>query len=186
MNIIEEIKKSTSGPHKELEDKLGGQLFHTNLQASQYRQILGKFHLAYVTLEGSISDFPLIQKLLQKRSKIAMLERDIENLSSNDHPELVAQLPFAPVQNLHEALGVMYVMEGATLGGKYITGHLKSHGWANDLNCTSFFNSYGDRRGEMWKAFIELVENHTKENPRYFDLFMTGVNRTFTYLNSIF
>ncbi len=54
--------------------------------------------------------------------------------------------------NFDFALGCLYVLEGATLGGQVISRHLAKLGIGPE-NGGRFFNGYGARTGEMWKSF---------------------------------
>lgn len=183
--LLAEVKKQTNHHHQELEDKLGAILFDPNLDERQYHDILMKFLHAYKQLESAAAQFNLPSELLIERSKTGAIEKDIACLGSQ-YPDHHEKESLQSVENQYEALGVLYVMEGATLGGKYIVNHLHKIPWVLEKKCTNFFYSYGDKRGDMWKSFIEIVENETSDNPKHFDLFMIGVNKTFTYLNDIF
>ena len=57
------------------------------------------------------------------------------------------------------ALGSMYVFEGATLGGQFITRHLA--GRFGLPAAGEYFNSYGDDVGRMWKAFRGVLLEHS-------------------------
>ena len=59
--------------------------------------------------------------------------------------------------NLSYALGVLYVIEGSTLGGKIITNLLKRQLNLVDYSEVSYFNSYGDITDEMWNNFKKYI-----------------------------
>jgi heme oxygenase len=54
--------------------------------------------------------------------------------------------------NLNFAVGCLYVLEGATLGGQFISRHLATLG-IGPANGGLFFHGYGAKTGEMWKSF---------------------------------
>ncbi|HTG57041.1 MAG TPA: biliverdin-producing heme oxygenase, partial [Niabella sp.] len=58
-----------------------------------------------------------------------------------------------------EALGALYVLEGATLGGQVIIKRLKK----NDSFSTfplAYYNVYTDHTGLMWKRFLENINQY--------------------------
>ncbi|MBX3532701.1 MAG: biliverdin-producing heme oxygenase [Rhizobiaceae bacterium] len=58
-----------------------------------------------------------------------------------------------------EALGLLYVIEGSTLGGRIIRRTLAGQGI--DEAILSFLDPYGDRAGEFWKNFVSVLERET-------------------------
>lgn len=62
-----------------------------------------------------------------------------------------------------EALGAFYVLEGATLGGRIIQRELTARGAS--LDGLEFLNPYGDRTGERWRSFIEVLEERGAADP---------------------
>ncbi len=64
----------------------------------------------------------------------------------------------APVLRLENALGGLYVIEGAALGGQVIARHLKATHRLDATNGASFFASGGDPVGARWKAFRALLD----------------------------
>ena len=77
-------------------------------------------------------------------------------------PAEVAALPacpaLPPIVDLPTALGAMYVLEGSTLGGRYITKAVRAKLGLTPGDGCSYFASYGDRVGLMWKAFGAAVD----------------------------
>jgi heme oxygenase (biliverdin-IX-beta and delta-forming) len=57
-----------------------------------------------------------------------------------------------PVDGTDAALGRMYVLEGATLGGRFIDRHLTGLPSMAGVRLRAF-SPYGERTGEMWHAF---------------------------------
>ena len=51
------------------------------------------------------------------------------------------------------AFGCMYVMEGATLGGQIISGHVARSFGYDARHGAAFFHSYGNQTGAMWRKF---------------------------------
>ena len=70
------------------------------------------------------------------------------------------QLDVLPLNNAAKALGCLYVLEGATLGGVLIARHVRaSLGFDGDAG-SAFYLGYGPRTGAMWRGFCGVL-NHT-------------------------
>jgi heme oxygenase len=61
------------------------------------------------------------------------------------------------MSTLPEILGTMYVLEGATLGGQFISRAVgQRFGFDQKKGCR-FFSSYGPEVGSMWRCCGEVV-----------------------------
>lgn len=78
---------------------------------------------------------------------------------------VVGGAPPAPepiaVRSLGEALGVMYVLEGSTLGGRVIRKQVTARG--GDMAGLSFLDPYGEAVGERWKSFLAVLGAHAAD-----------------------
>jgi heme oxygenase len=71
-----------------------------------------------------------------------------------------AERPALPeVGDTDEALGRMYVLEGATLGGTFIDRHLAGLPQLSGVRLRAF-SPYGERTGAMWRAFRRTTRAH--------------------------
>jgi heme oxygenase len=72
-------------------------------------------------------------------------------------PEEAPALPLCdampPLHTRPQLLGAMYVMEGSTLGGQFITRQLAQAG----IPLRTYFTGYGPRTGPRWKTFCQLL-----------------------------
>ena len=55
-------------------------------------------------------------------------------------------------------VGVLYAIEGSTLGGQVISRNLAQHLGASKESGAAFFNGYGDATKEKWETFIKFAE----------------------------
>ena len=60
------------------------------------------------------------------------------------------------VRGVGEALGMMYVLEGSTLGGRVIRKQVTARG--GDMTGLSFLDPYGDDVGEQWRSFLAVLD----------------------------
>lgn len=100
--------------------------------------------------------WPDHEDALQRRGKSQWLEADL--LAGEHFTDALPDCPTAPVPNsLAEALGIAYVAEGATLGGRVLYKRLKAPLEPLPLR---WLQGYGEHTGERWGAFQRLLAEH--------------------------
>jgi heme oxygenase len=156
MNILERLKTETHCLHKALENEL--QIMKPEFQLSGYRRLVARFYGFYMPAEKGIATVPRLHSALTdwpKRRKMEWLVKDLNALGFT--PQEVADLPLCrhlpALPGTAEALGCLYVLEGSTLGGRIIGRHLRVTLQLEADNGASFFRSYGEQTGAMWRAF---------------------------------
>jgi heme oxygenase len=99
-----------------------------------------------------------------ERRKQPLIERDLSALPcafASPCPSATprcAELPAA--DTLAGQLGIAYVIEGSTLGGKFILARLPPALAALRGTATAFLEGYGPATGARWKRFGAIVERH--------------------------
>lgn len=154
--ILSRLRLETRGEHEAVERVLD--LMDAALTADTYRHRLAQFYGFYGPLEAALQPRCALHltALLPRLNKTALLRQDLERLgvSTADLP-LCRQLP--PIQTQAEVLGCLYVMEGATLGGRLITQHVQATFGIMPSAGGSFFEGYGQDTGKMWQAMRQLL-----------------------------
>jgi heme oxygenase len=119
-----------------------------------YRELLERFYGFYRPLEARLAPFGV-----QVTPKLPYLTADLAELGGDPRKlPLARRLP--AVDSLPQALGVHYVLEGATLGGAVIAKLAR-----RELGVSAaFFGAYGTEVGSRWRAFGEYVERHGAES----------------------
>jgi heme oxygenase len=152
------LKSGTERQHREIEAFIDPMKKFGSLDA--YKAHLRKTAAFYRPLEENLAaldwsptgiDFP-------SRRKTPLLEKDLQVLGVQDSPSGSRPETLARA-NLDFALGCLYVLEGATLGGQVISRHLTTLG-IGPANGGLFFHGYGPRTGEMWKSFQSSATNY--------------------------
>jgi len=163
------LKTGTQDLHENVEKgTLLTRVLCEDFSASEYQTLLQKFYEIYHALETKLQTLPELSEVIEdlpSRLKTGSLKKDLQ-----------AQLPLPPQAlkldsekwNLSQALGVMYVLEGSTLGGQIIQRKLKQN---PNLSGQSFhfYGHYGDQVGTYWKKFLAVLEKCSQEkeiNPR--------------------
>lgn len=158
--LLHALKRETWPLHERLERRLN--LLGPAFTAERYVGLIIDFWGFYSPLESRLANLPGLREWmpdLERRFKTPQLEADLANLGIP--PETFASIPLCaelpPLQGMAQALGCLYVLEGATLGGQVVSRHLRrSLGFEAD-NGASFFQGYGDRTGTMWRIFGERL-----------------------------
>ncbi len=156
------LRSETKVYHDALEQELSPLVEGISLgaYASLLRRLLG----FYGPLEDrlvAVQGLPAILTDLEDRRKAHLLVVDLLHLGMDEAK--LARLPMCEdgprVSTVEEALGCLYVLEGATLGGQIITRHLKKDLGLDEGGGCAFFYSYGEEVGPMWKAFQSALRS---------------------------
>lgn len=86
------------------------------------------------------------------RRRLDRIEEDLKTLGGTTIPS--RERP--RVSSLGHALGLFYVLEGSSLGGRVI--HRQLSDKHMNLRGLSFFDPYGDQTGARWRAFTEILD----------------------------
>lgn len=180
--LMQRLKQETQALHTALEQTpLSAGLMRPDLTLATYSILLQKFYGYHAPLEAALGrfDWNSLNFNFDERRKVSYLERDLALLGINPrYLPLCQQLP--PLYTIPQALGCLYVMEGSTLGGQFINRHLTKQ---LTLGHYSYFSSYGDQVGPMWKSFGSLVNSYTHD-PAIEDEIVESANQTFATLQT--
>jgi heme oxygenase len=149
-SLFERLKSGTEQQHREIEALIDPLKNFRSLDA--YKAHVLKSWRFYLPLEGCLGGFDWSAAGINfvSRRKAPLIEQDLRVLGIRQ-PPLEDVQPMAR-QTLDFALGCLYVLEGATLGGQIISRHLATLG-IGPANGGLFFHGYGPKTGEMWKSF---------------------------------
>jgi heme oxygenase len=152
--ILSELRIATTQQHQLLEKRIP---FYTADQ-TLYTRLIEAYYGFYRPLESLLFQLamtiPDLDWLI--RSKTPSLEADLNALGL-DADEIVAipQCRFSlKITTVAEVLGVLYVLEGATLGGKSLRNGLYSRLGIDEHRGGRFFAVYGTSTLMMWRDFL--------------------------------
>lgn len=181
--ILKRLQLATSACHTALEDQLP--LMRSDLSREEYRQFLGRFFGFYAPLETQLmasNHWQLLGFDYAARQKNPRLVLDLVALGGS-----AAELAATPrctnlpaLTSPEQLLGCLYVIEGATLGGRIITRQLQTQLGLNPESGGAFFDGYGAQTGPHWKAFCTMLTNNADESRHV--AIVAGANRTFETL----
>jgi len=157
------LKSETAELHKKIENAFS--VLSPDFTLNNYFWLLSQFYGFYRPLEHKISLQNLPEQLdWSNRKKVPLLQKDIRHFNINEDAITYATLSeLPPVNTMGETMGVLYVIEGSTLGGQVITKSLKEKFALSSEDGTSFYNCYGQQTGKMWRQFITCLDAYVTE-----------------------
>ena len=161
------IRESTKFQHADLEDLMYvEEIMNGSLGYEQYKHMLITNYLITAEYETQLLqnlDSGIAMRLdVHKRIKIEALLKDIGevNLDINDF-----KITTGFVTDSEHALGCLYVLEGATLGGNMIVKKLKENRHLKPYNLQFYYYQvYGEQLISYWKQFCEVINEQPEHN----------------------
>ena len=168
MDLLLRLREATRPQHDSLELRLN--VLRPDLTRREYEVLLGRFLGYYSPLEDNLGRAVRWEVLgfdFDARRKADLLLRDLRSLGASE--ARTGSLPrcddLPELSDLPAAIGCLYVLEGATLGGQVVARHAapllrldRSHGCA-------FFLAYGEEVGRRWRAFGDFAREHVASEP---------------------
>jgi heme oxygenase len=181
------LKNGTLQAHKHLEkSECFKRLFADDYQIDEYARLIGLFYGYFAAIEPLIyTELPAAYHgSLQYRSKIKLLRQDLQALQMPiENLPLCSQLP--PVDSFNQKLGVMYVLEGSSLGGRIISGRLRKQFGEDIGNSLHYYQSYGASLDKEWQRFGWLMSRYfSEQNDVIYEETIAAANATFTTLQN--
>ncbi len=184
-SVLPLLRAATGEAHQQLEDAVG--IERRIGDPAAYRQLLEIFLGFYRPLEtrlASLQGWAQSGIDLATRRKTPWLEADLSALGLTT--PAVAALPDCAelpsvAGSLDRGFGCLYVLEGATLGGRHITAALQNSPVPADAR--RFFASYGAETGTRWREFLSALESRQPVDPS--DVVLAA-RETFTCLHRWF
>lgn len=190
ISIMKRLKEETRPMHDAIEkNEYLARVTSDSIQLDEYYKILEAFWGYYAPLEPLLfenaSDSWMESFNVSLREKLPLLKADL--LSTGKHTnESIALLPLCDklpdTGSSAKKLGILYVLEGSTLGGSVITRHLKSKLGDSVANSTQFYFPYGEMTGPNWKNFAMLVEQSATVDEH--DEIVEAAKQTFSTLDN--
>lgn len=155
MSILEELKSQTRPEHDSIESTLN--LLDPDMDEEKYKKVLKGFFGFYQTAEDVLrrrSDF-----YSEGREKRESLRKDLNFFDIN--PDSVGSIPLQniPHQKEEDILGLIYVIEGSTLGGQFLGKHFQKKFGFQEGEGLNFFSGYGPQTMKNWMETKSYIEN---------------------------
>ena len=160
--LRQRLRERTRAAHEALDDVIG---LEAHLQTREsYRELISRFWGIYMTLTSAVDR---VRTSFPQAEKMTWLESDLRCLGlSNDTILVLPRAPVAPVvRDEADAFGVLYVLEGATLGGQIIARQLETALGVTKDSGGRFFWSHGAGVGTNWRRFVSALDRFGETCP---------------------
>ncbi len=164
--ILDDLKSRTAEAHASLERRL--LLAQEAPSLADYWNYLAAMHGFVAPLEAAFEHLPASVSgslELPRRRKAQLILQDLERLV----PRLtrgqasLGQCAALPAHDTAaQALGCFYVLEGSTLGARWLLRHLAP--LAID-DSSAYLRSYGEELGAMWSRFRAVIAEYSAQHP---------------------
>jgi heme oxygenase (biliverdin-IX-beta and delta-forming) len=160
--LIAALRGATSARHRQIEARLA--ILRPPMDPGRYRRLLAALHGYHRPLDralGRVDGWRAVglDEGIGPRRKAPLLREDLIALGMSARD--VARLPrcraLPAVRSIHAALGCLYVIEGATLGGRIIAPRVHAALGVGPGAGASFFHGYGAATDAMWSAFTAAL-----------------------------
>ncbi len=160
------LRDATAPLHKQLNQQpLLAALLGKEQPLADYQQLLGTYYSLYHQLEVAIKLYISQQPIAfdyQPRYKTTLLLNDLSYWHITPEP-LRCQIDLPEITSLGQLLGILYVLEGSTLGANFIAQHLKlSYGYTRSTG-SDFFSGYGEQTQSHWQSFICYINSFSEQ-----------------------
>ncbi len=169
------LREATAPLHSQLNQQpLLAALLGKELPLADYQQLLGTYYSLYHQLEAAIKLYITQQPIdfdYQPRYKTPLLLNDLTYRHIQPEP-LSCQIALPDITSLGQLLGILYVLEGSTLGANFIAQHLKlNYGYTRSTG-SDFFSGYGEQTQSHWQSFISYLNSFSEQT----DLATTAID----------
>lgn len=186
--ILEQLEQGTRDLHARIERRVP--LLHPDLHIDRYRAFLESMFGFYQPFEDALASFPWQRAGMDfdRRRKTHLLIDDLRRLGHDDASlaslRRCHDLP-CPA-DLLEALGCLYVVEGATLGGRILVRNVQRALGLTHVSGCAFLTSYGNAVDCMWRSFgealVRVVQDTAEPGPMAPPGMVTAARDTFARL----
>ncbi|MCI3944728.1 biliverdin-producing heme oxygenase [Pseudomonas syringae] len=158
--LLDALRAETNQLHVQLEKRMP--FFSPVLDHAHYLRLLQAYYGFYAPLEAALreSGFVPFSLVPDERLKTSVLVKDLRTLGMSEHD--IRQLPHCPqlpvIDSPGACLGVMYVLEGATLGGQVLRREVLKRLGLDEQSGAAFLDVYGVETGPRWKAFLGYLD----------------------------
>lgn len=157
------LREATRPEHLALETlPLSGALINPSVTRHEY----GRYLQSMVPVVSIIEDdiYPIVSKIfpdLAQRRKLPFLIDDLTFLQLPvNQLRLAINKERLITTSVPHAIGIVYVLEGSTLGGRIIVKNIQSALGLDKNQGASYFTGFGEQTGRLWKSFLDALTRY--------------------------
>jgi len=164
--FLNNLRAQTSESHKGLEAiPISKLLVNPNISLHAYALYLSLMHDVVSDFEKHI--YPIVEDQIpdiSERKKADYILNDLKFIGEEKkkghqffkNSDFNFTVPFA--------MGMLYVLEGSTLGGRFILKNIQESLGLSEEKGISYFSGYGNKTGSYWKKFLNNLTDFEASN----------------------
>lgn len=183
--FIKNLRQGTAESHLKLEENpLSKAILDPAVTVSDYQKYLIALYGVTASCERQV--FPLLSTIVPDLDQRFKADLIVDDLRKTGLPEeLINSIPVYQFEfsTIPEALGIMYVLEGSTLGGRVLYKHINQTLGLTYEEGASYFWGYGPQTGVLWKSFIAALTRFVEESDDAAPI-IESAKKTFTLIDN--
>jgi len=167
--LLDALREHTRPHHQAIEqNRLLSEVVRPTLTRDVYVEVLARFYGFMKPLEhewlrhGTEAG---LGAFLKNRMKTGLLEHDLAQMGVP--ADALCRMPqcteLPSSDGLARCLGILYVIEGSTLGGQMIAAAVKKSLGVDSGSGGAYFAGYGASTGTMWKETCRVLEEYGQD-----------------------
>lgn len=183
--FLNNLRTRTMPAHKSLEEvPLSARIVQQDVTKEEYARYIELMYPVHADAEQNI--YPVLRDIvpnIEERKKASHIKNDLAYinllLTTAEERPLTAKMT-----NMSQAfaLGVMYVIEGSTLGGRVILKNIQPALQLDEDNGASYFAGYKANTGIYWKNFLEALTSYPQSEADEQEI-IAGADYAFTAIH---
>ncbi|AWA29751.1 heme oxygenase [Flavobacterium magnum] len=176
--FIQQLRTHTADSHNRLEAlPVSKSVTSPNITKASYTRYLQLMGAVIQQTESTL--FPMLAEVIPdiaERQKIPWIAADLDFLGA---AQQAYPSPFSlEIDSVAFAFGMMYVVEGSVLGGRYILKNIQQNlGYQEEG--VRYFSGYGNKTGGLWKQFLNALTAFEAQHG-HGDEIISGADYAFT------
>lgn len=158
VSFLDNLRSKTSESHKQLELlPISQAIVDPTITVAQYAMYLNLMYDVIENLETKI--YPILNEVisdLEDRKKAHFIVNDLKVIGVK-RKEQISLFQDVHKMSVPFAMGIIYVVEGSTLGGRFIVKNIQESLGYDEENGASYFSGYGNKTGSFWKKFLNYL-----------------------------
>lgn len=156
-SLLRALKDGTAALHRRAEAYV--RILDRDATVEDYARYLRAMHGFHAPIEAALAGCAALEAAgfaAALRRKAPLLAKDLQRVDPcGSAPACCSALPAS--DSVARRIGIAYVIEGSTLGGKYILAHLPQALAPLRGTATAFLEGYGADTGDRWRGFGEIA-----------------------------
>lgn len=156
------LRKATHAQHISLnKHAMLADLTSPDLAMPVYRMLLIAYAELYQSVEAQIEQFLATHPVIfDYTRKLPWLRADLKffNIELDVADSVVQPMLMPEITQFGQLVGVLYAIEGSTLGAQFISRHLQEYHGLGEESGARFFTGYAENTQPRWQEYIEFSE----------------------------